>query len=244
MNKKNKQTIGVLCIAAAVAVGGLYWYALHASMAGVSVVRAKTEIPAGTKITSDMLETVEMGKLNLPANITGNAGLVIGAYANTQLSTHEIITGDDLSGHPPTYALADGEMLYSIPMKNLADSLSGKLQAGDIVRVAVPQQSVAGNNTAAQNNSLAALQDVRVTSVTGSNGQEVTQNTSVQTTSSGTSSSANQPATVTLLVNQQQLNALAALGQQEIQLALVSRGNEKQAESLLAGQSALLKGAD
>jgi hypothetical protein len=47
---------------------------------------------------------------------------------------------------------------------------------------------------------------------------------------------------VTLIVNQQQLDALAALGQQEIQFALVSRGDETRAKALLAQQATLLEG--
>lgn len=240
MKKKNRLTIGVLCIAAAIGVGALYWYAVG----GVSepVVRAKTEIPAGTQITASMLETIQMGRLNLPENITGSTSQVVGAYASTDISPHDIITGGKLIGHKPAYALKDGQMLYSVAMKNLADSLSGKLERGDIVRVAVPQQSSTGNNVVAgdTSGSLAALQYVRVTSVTLPSGQDTD---SASSTSSATAGST-QPATVTLIVNQQQLNALAALGQNEIQLALVSRGDEKAAEQLLAKQDALFTGVN
>lgn len=238
MKKKNKTMVGVLCIAVAVIISGLYWYANNSTFSTVPVVRAKTTIPVGTKITADMLETVDMGRLNLPSNIPGNVSQVVGAYADTQLSPHEIITGDNLLGHQPTYALGNGQMLYSIPMKNLADSLSGKLQSGDIVRVVVPQQ---GNNASnALDNNLRALQYVRVTTVTASNGQDATQQQQ-STSSTSSASSNNQPATVTLLVNQTQVDALAALGQQEIQLALVSRGDAKRASQLLEQQNALLQ---
>ncbi|MFT8888968.1 MAG: SAF domain-containing protein [Ethanoligenens sp.] len=241
MKKKNKTMVGVLCIAVAVIISGLFWYANNANLSAVPVVRAKTTIPVGTKITADMLETVDMGRLNLPANITGNTSQVVGAYASTQISAHQIITGTDLLGHQPTYALENGQMLYSVTMKNLADSLSGKLQSGDIVRVVVPQQSNAGNNTSssAWDSDLRALQYVRVTAVTASNGQDANQTQSTSSTASG--SSTNQPATVTLLVSQTQVDALAALGQQEIQLALVSRGDAKRASQLLEQQNAVLQ---
>ncbi|MFT9057409.1 MAG: hypothetical protein ABF449_12500, partial [Ethanoligenens sp.] len=57
-----------------------------------------------------------------------------------------------------------------------------------------------------------------------------------------TSSGSNQPATVTLCVNQTQIDALAALGQNEIAFALVSRGDTAKAKKLLAKQDALLQG--
>lgn len=137
------------------------------------------------------------------------------------------------------HTLQNGQMLYSVALKNLADSLSGKLQSGDIVQVVVPAQAT-GNNAVPVNNAdiLKALQYVRVDSVTYSNGQDA--GTENANTSSGSGNT--QPATVTVFVNQQQLNALATLGQQEIQFALVSRGDENKANSLLAEQNAYLEG--
>ncbi|MFT9056652.1 MAG: SAF domain-containing protein, partial [Ethanoligenens sp.] len=136
--KLKKTPIGALCVAAAVAVGGAQWFAVSTvSSADEPVVRAKMEIPSGTRITASMLETVEMGKKGLPSNITGNAGQIVGAYAATEIQPHDIITGGKLSGHAPGAALSDGKMLYSVAVKNLADSVSGKLQSGDIVQVVV-----------------------------------------------------------------------------------------------------------
>jgi len=139
----------------------------------------------------------------------------------------------------PYNTLKDGQMLYSVSVKNLADSLSGKLQIGDIVQVVVPAQAI-GNNAVPNNGTdgLKALQYVRVESVTASSGQDVGAGTAGNSAVNGS----NQPATVTLIVDQQQLDALAALGQQEIQFALVSRGDEARAKSLLAEQSAILEG--
>lgn len=238
--KLSKALIGVICIVVAIGLGAVQWYAVNiASTSAVPVVCAKVEIPSGAKITAAMLEVKKMGKLNLPANITGNAAQVVGAYADTDIQPDDIITGGKLSGHAPAYALQNGQMLYSVALKNLADSLSGKLQSGDIVQVVVPTQAT-GNNAVPVNNAdiLKSLQYVRVDSVTYSNGQDA--GTGNANTSSGSGNT--QPATVTIFVNQQQLNALATLGQQEIQFALVSRGDENKAKSLLAEQNAYLEG--
>ena len=238
--KRSKTLIGGLCIAVAVAVGVGQWYLVNvASTAAVPVVCAKTDIPAGTKITGDMLEVKEMGKLNLPSNVTGNTAKIIGAYANTDIQPDDIVTGGKLSGSSPAYALQDGQMLYSVSVKNLADSLSGKLQSGDIVQVVVPTQNTGNNNVPVGSDTLAALQYVRVEAVTASNG--LSADTGNQPASSSASST--QPATVTLIVNQRQVNALASLGSSEISFALVSRGDETKAKALLDEQAALSGGA-
>ncbi len=236
--KLKKTTIGALCIAAAIIVGGIQWLAVsEASSAAEPVVRAKVEIPSGSKITASMLETVDMGRRGLPSNITGSAGQVVGAYATTDIQPHDIITGGKLSGHAPETALSDGKMLYSVAVKNLADSLSGKLQSGDIVQAVVPAQNTGNNAVGTSTETLDALQYIEVEGVTASNGQ----NANAVSASSATTTS-NQPATVTLYVNQTQVDALAALGQNEISFALVSRGDAAKAKELLAKQDALLQG--
>ncbi|MFT8888179.1 MAG: SAF domain-containing protein [Ethanoligenens sp.] len=233
--KLKKTTIGALCVAAAIAVGGAQWFAVStASSADEWVVRAKVEIPSGTKITASMLETVEMGERGLPSNITGNAGQIVGTYAATEIQPHDIITGGKLSGHAPGTALSDGKMLYSVAVKNLADSVSSKLQSGDIVQVVVPAQNTGNNAVGTSSDSLNALQYVEVEGVTASNGQS--------TNAASTSSGSNQPATVTLYVNQTQIDALAALGQNEIAFALVLRGDTAKAKELLSKQDALMGG--
>jgi pilus assembly protein CpaB len=237
--KRSKTLIGGLCLAVAVAVGIGQWALVNvASTAAVPVVCAKMDIPAGTKITADMLEVRKMGKLNLPSNITGDTAKIVGAYATTNIQPEDIVTGGKLSGSAPAYALEDGQLLYSVTVKSLADSLSGKLQSGDIVRVVVPTQTTGNNNIALSSDTLDTLQYVRVEAVTASNGQSAGGN---QSASSATTSST-QPATVTLIVNQQQVDALASLGSNEISFALVSRGDETKAKTLLEKQAALMGG--
>lgn len=237
--KRSKTLIGGLCIAVAVAVGVGQWVLVNvASTAAIPVVCAKTDIPAGTKITGDMLEIKKMGKLNLPSSITGDTAKIVGAYANTDIQPDDIVTGGKLSGSSPAYALGDGQMLYSVSVKNLADSLSGRLQSGDIVQVVVPTQNTGNNNVAVNIDTLNALQYVRVETVTASNGQS----TDTGTQSASSTASSNQPAAVTLIVNEQQVDALASLGSSEISFALVSRGDETKAKTLLDEQAALLGG--
>lgn len=130
----------------------------------------------------------------MPSNITGSASQVEGTYARTDIQSHDIITGGKVSGHAENKALSDGRMLFSVAVKNLADSLSGKLQTGN-------------NAVSTSSETLNALQYVEAEGVTASNGQD----TKTASASSAYANS-NQPAAVTLYVNQTQINALAALG--------------------------------
>lgn len=238
--KKSKTLIGILCIALAVIVGIGEWLTVNAGTSvAVPVVCARTDIPSGTKITGDMLTVKKMGRLNLPSGVVSNASKIVGNYSVADIQSDDLVTAGKVSKTAPTYALQDGEMLYSVAVKNLADSVSGKLRSGDIVRVVVTSQTTGNNNLPAGSDTLSALQYVRVESVTASNGQDVNAQNQATSASSGTAT----PATVTLLVNERQVEALASLSSSEISFALVSRGDGNRAKALLEKQAALLKGA-
>lgn len=245
-NSKKRMAVGIACIAVAVGVGFVGVPLVNRlTVQTVPVVRAKTEIRQGEKITPDMLETVELGKINLPPNTTGDAALVAGAYATTDIKPEDIITGSKLSKSNPMYNLEDGQYLMSVSVKTLADALSGKLQPGDIVTVFAPKASssaAAGNNTVGSttnaNVSPVELQYVKVAAVSASNGANAGQQTS---STSGTSSNS-LPATVTLVVNKQQAASLAQLNQSELHFALVHRGGGQKADDLLKQQASILEG--
>lgn len=101
----------------------------------------------------------------MPSNITGSASQVEGTYARTDIQSHDIITGGKVSGHAENKALSDGRMLFSVAVKNLADSLSGKLQTGDIVQVVVPLQNTGNNAVSTSSETLNALQYVEAEGV-------------------------------------------------------------------------------
>lgn len=256
---KNKMTVGIIVIILALAVGFLGVPAYNHMLSGnVPVVRAKTEIRQGTKITADMLETVQLGRKNLQANITGDQSKVVGTYAVTEIQPHDIITGSKLSKKAQTTTLEDGQMLMSITMKNLSDSISGQLESGDVVTVFVPQQASAqqSNNSVNSSNTQQTaqgsvaycppeLQYVKVASVTTSNGQSAGNNANTQQKTGlgltgNSSSDSSVPATVTVIVNQKQAAVLAAANQKEVQLALACRADSKKADQLLQKQKGQL----
>ena len=104
------------------------------------VVRVKDTVLPGTLITDDMLETVKVGKLNLPENIIKEKSFITGKYSNT-----EIFPGDNLFPERFTerkntedafmYELSEKEKAVSVSLKSDAAGFSGRLEKGDIVDV-------------------------------------------------------------------------------------------------------------
>lgn len=242
----------ILSIGLAVVVGfGGVFLVNRLTMATVPVVRAKEIIPQGTQITPNMIEVDQVSKYNLQSNVTGNTSLVVGAYATTEIMPQDNITGDKLSKSNPVYTLDTGEMLVSVPVKNLSDALAGQLKAGDIVRVSalVASGSTAGSNnaggTVTQTTTPAELQYVKVAAVAASNGQSAAVSQAQAKTAIGTTTSSNTsnlPASVTLYVNEQQLSRLTQMSQSELTFALVYRGGGTEAKTLLQEQTQLLEG--
>ena len=237
---KNRKAVGILCIAVSL-IFGFVIFPLASRAAGgtVPVVRASTEIPAGTRITAGMLETVNMGKQNLPSQVETDMADVIGKYAAVDISQEDIITQAKTQMIGSMFNLKDGEMLMSVAIRSLADSVSGKLQGGDVVSVFVPQSN-SGTGTSSgitEAQYPPELEFVQVASVTASNGKDTDMN-QVQTASGSTDT--NLPAAVTLVVTEKQAKILAGLENSALHFALVCRGNDEKAQTLLNRQSKYL----
>lgn len=126
------------------------------------------------------------------------------------------------------YSLRNGQYLISVSVKNIADSLSGKLQNGDIVSVIFPPDTGNGNSDNGVARLPGELQYVKVAAVTTSNGEDTDKAKVV----SGNSSN-NLPATVTLIVNSQQAQMLVSQESGTVHLALAYRGGGEKAQELL-----------
>lgn len=216
------------------------------SGSGVSVVRAKQDIPAGTKITGAMLETVNLGRLNLPSDAAADISEVTGKYAAVDITQYDIMTPAKTAASGGIFNLGNGQCLISITIRNFADGLSGKLQSGDIVSVHVPSSgsssgSIAGNSDASAK-CPPELRYVKVAAVTASTGKDTNAEQLQTEKSSGTDGSSDSlPATVTLLVNEKQADVLSGLDKNEIHLALECRGNSKKAKAMLDAQNIYLE---
>jgi pilus assembly protein CpaB len=234
---KHRTAIGIVCLASALIIGFIL-VPLVTNVTGATtfVIRAKQEIPAGTQITTSMLERVRVGRQNLPSNVETNEANVVNKYTTVDISAEDMITTSKLSSSGGIYNLQDGQYLMSVPVKNLADGLSGMLQGGDIVTVFFPPETenvVAGSGTQSANTP-PELQYVEVAAVTASNGADTDANT-VKKQASGSNNSL--PATVTLLVNARQAQILASEENNTVYLALACHGGGNRAQELLQKQA-------
>lgn len=79
---RNRIVLGVICIVLSLiicfAVTPLFNKAISNK---TEIVRVAREIRSGDEITSDMLQTVEVGAYNLPENVIRNVDDVTGKYA-------------------------------------------------------------------------------------------------------------------------------------------------------------------
>lgn len=240
---KNRTAIGAVIIIAAIIFGFvLVPLVSNVSSASVTVVRAKQDIPVGTKITGDMLETISEGKKGLPDNVLNNLADVVGKYAAVGITAQDDITVQKLSSAGSIYKLKDGQQLISVAVKNFADSLSGKLQAGDIVSVYFPPAAGNSITNSAQTSAQCPpeLQYVKVAAVTAASGSD-TDAAQVQKSASSANNDNNLPATVTLIVNERQAQIIAGQENNAVHLALACRGDDDKAQQLLTKQADYFK---
>lgn len=220
---KKKVVMGVCCVATAliVAFGAAPVYNNTVNKT-VTVVRAKTNISQGTKITPSMVETVTVGAKNLPKGTETDISCVTGRYAKAGILTQDFVTTSKISDK--TENLADGKQLISIPVKSLAAGLNGNIQAGDIVSL----YGVQGNsekNSDSEKNAAETPAEFKYLQVFA---------TSVVAPAEGASSS--NEMTLTLYASPKQAAKLAGWDSGTIYVSLVSRGDANKAQRLLNEQ--------
>lgn len=235
---KSTTVLGTVCVMAGI-VFGFVLPSVVSGLSNTTVVRANIAIASGTQITQDMVVQVKQGRSNLPAGTLRTVKSVVGEYAVADIPAHDNIASVQVSKEDPA-ALKPGQMKMSVPIKNFAAGVSGKLQAGDIVSVFCPQSITTsiqnGGSVIQPANHPKDLQYVKVASVTASTGQDTNPSDYNKTTSSKANPSGNTdklPATVTLIVNDEQAATLAGMDNQTVHLAFVCSGKDKQADSLL-----------
>ncbi len=197
------------------------------------VVRVTAPILKGELVSADNTETVEVGSYNLPSGTARSLDDVRGLYATADLFPGDYILPAKVSPVPISSdtalnSIPSGKVAISLTIQTLAAGLSDKLQPGDIIRiyhfldvaVEVPE-----------------LRFVRVLSVTDSGGMNVD-----NTREPLEDEEKKQSATITVLASPEQARTITLLENDGIaHVALVSRGNEKLAEELLAEQEYTLQ---
>lgn len=102
----------------------------------VKVVKTSKIISANTLLTDDMLTTVSVDKLSVPAGSITDKNEIVGKYSITNIYPEDYITVNKVSDVDTTgglHVLKDGETAVSLTLDSLAHSVSGKIIEGDAV---------------------------------------------------------------------------------------------------------------
>ena len=234
---KNRTVIGVICILLALVICFGITPLFNKSISQkTEIVRVAKAVSAGDQVTADMVQTVEIGSYNLPANVYHDAASVVGKYAVTDLAAGDYILPSKLSDAPAAensylYNLDGTKQAMSVTIKSFATGLSGKLKSGDIVSVLVADYQETGKTVTPPE-----LQYVEIISVTASTGYDAN-------TGEATAEDEKElPSTVTVLVRPEQAQVLAGLEQDaKIHLTLVYRGTQDNAQKFIDTQDALIE---
>ena len=188
----------------------------------VDVVKVTKQIEKNTQITEDMLEIKQMPKQAVTQNTVTDKKQIVGKVSNVQLLPEDNLvmqkfTDVGTETDKALYEMDNSEQLaISVTLANLASSVSGKIQPGDVV-------SVYGFiNETKQLADYNDLQYIEVIAVSNSSAEELsTRNSDSETDSSDKVI----PATVTLSVNRNQAQELVFLeNTSSIHIVFVGRG--------------------
>lgn len=234
---KNRTVIGVICILLALVICFGITPLFNKSISQkTEIVRVAKAVSAGDQVTADMVQTVEVGSYNLPADVYHDAASVVGKYAVADLAAGDYILPSKLSDAPAAensylYNLDGTKQAMSVTIKSFATGLSGKLKSGDIVSVLVADYQETGKTVTPPE-----LQYVEIISVTASTGYDAN-------TGEATAEDEKElPSTVTVLVRPEQAQVLAGLEQDaKIHLTLVYRGTQDNAQKFIDTQDALIE---
>lgn len=167
------------------------------------VARVKKTITVGEQLTKDNIEMVEVSKYNLPENVIEKEEDAIGNYATARMEPGEDVLDSKIVSNMVSSGnykdLLDGnKRIISVSIKNLSNGISGKIQANDIVSIYNNTESA--NQRATLYNELKYVKVLAVTSAAGVDlgGDQISDKDSL-------------PATVTLLVNENQAQLLSGL---------------------------------
>jgi pilus assembly protein CpaB len=236
---KNRTVIGlsaiVLSLIICFGITPLYNNALQSK---VKIVRISKHISKGEIISSDKIETVEIGGYNLPKNVLIDKDSVVGKYATADLSKGDYILSSKISNSPLAenkylYSLEGNNQAISISIKSFAAGLSGKLQTGDIISIIASDYGEFRETIIPKE-----LQYVKVLAVTTSEGADRVYN---QKQTNEKDKEQELPSTITLLVNRTQAKLLADLEQKsKIHVSLIYRGSEENSQKFLDEQKKLI----
>lgn len=220
---KNRYVIFALCLILAGVIAFVIVPKSNKNMAeSVDVVKVTKQIEKNTQITEDMLEIKHMPKQAVTQSTITDKKQIVGKVSNVQLLPEDNLVMQKFTevGTETDKALYEmdnsKQLAISVTLANLASSVSGKIQPGDVV-------SVYGFiNETKQLADYTDLQYIEVIGVSNSSAEELsTRNSDSETDSSDKVV----PATVTLSVNRNQAQELVVLeNTSSIHIVFVGRG--------------------
>lgn len=239
---KNRTLIGIILIVAAIGmcfgISPLFNRILSSK---TTVIRLKQDIPQGIQVTGSMLEAVEVGTMNLPADMQNDPKKIIGKYTVAAMFAGDSFTDAKLSDSIDTSdsllrQLRPNESAMSVTVKSLAEGLSGKLQQGDIIQIV----SVDEDDKA---QIFEELQYVEVLATTSDKGSDDTyKDGEVNATDDEEEQSLY--ATVTIILQDRaQALRLAECENTSLHAIFVTRGNEEYKQKCLKAQLDILTGS-
>lgn len=238
---KNRTLIGIILIAAAIGlcfgISPLFNSILSSK---TKIIRLRQDIPQGVQITGAMLEAVEVGTLNLPADMQNDPKQIIGKYTVSAMFAGDSFTDKKLSDSIDTSdsllrQLKPNETAMSVTVRSLANGLSGKLQQGDIIQIV----SVDEDDKA---QIYEELQYVEVLATTSDKGSDDTYRDG-EVNADDEDSDQFLYATVTIILQDRaQALRLAECENTSLHAVFVTRGDEKLKAECLKAQLELLTG--
>lgn len=239
MNKnifKNRMVIGAVCIVLSLIVCfGITPLFNSGLKAQTDIVRVKSDISRGDKITDSMVEVISVGAHNLPADTVKSKDEVVGKYARYDMVSGDNILSGKLSAEPLTeyeyLTRLDGKKVaVSVTIPSFAAGLSGKLEAGDIISLIAVDGDTGITETPPE------LRYVEVLAATASTGADKVYKGN-KNPGEEENPEESLPSTLTLLVNMEQAELLADLeANMTFHAALVYRGSRENAGKFLTAQ--------
>lgn len=238
---KNKKTIGIISVIGALVLAIiLVSVTITQSLGKVDVITTNKNIAKGQEITTSDLTVIKMNKGDVQENY-----ILKTEEADKKFATVDIVSGDILTnskiakdatvGDNQFLSIPSGKQAISFSVQGGADSLSNKLIAGDIIRVYTYEQN---GNKSSKVYSPEELQFLQIANITSSAYKDVDEKTK-ESEDEKTSTYA----TITVIVDSVQAEKLIQLQKEGgVYVTLISRGNDKVTEQVLAQQESFLRG--
>ena len=237
---RNRTVLGILCIVIALLICFVITPMMNRGLsAKTTIVRMKSNVKAGTRVTGKMVETVEVGGYNLPESVVKDTKDVVGKYLVADLYEGDYVLSEKLSDTPAKeneylYTLDGKKQAMSVTLNTFAEGVSGKLMSGDIISVIVPDYLGTGETIIPSE-----LKYVEVIAVTAKSGNDANTDTKARDSDE---EEKELPSTVTVLVTPEQSKILAMIeADSEMHLSLVYRGDQESAKKFIEAQDAVLE---